>query len=201
MAALPQKGRHAIKRALRDGVTVQAAEPTDKNLSIMTHLMQVTMADKPGMIRDKAYYEYFWKLYASRGLGTLFFAYHNGQPVAGAFVLTYGHKATYKDGGSVREKTVYGASHALQWHIIEWLKTQGISSYDLCGAPPADDINNRNHPLYGVGLFKTSFNKEVTEFIGLYDSPLMPLVYPLWKKFGERAIQRLYVTVFRKSFY
>jgi lipid II:glycine glycyltransferase (peptidoglycan interpeptide bridge formation enzyme) len=201
LAALPQKSRHALKRAIRDGVTVKSVEPTKKNLTIMSHLMKVTMADKPGIIRELSYYESFWKLYSERGLGTLFFAYYDGQPVAGAFVTTFGKKATYKDGGSVREKTVYGASHALQWHIIEWLVGQGITSYDLCGTPPIDEIDNREHPLYGVGLFKTSFNKTVTEFIGLYDYPVQPQLYALWKKFGERATFKFYSAILKRPFY
>jgi lipid II:glycine glycyltransferase (peptidoglycan interpeptide bridge formation enzyme) len=201
MTALPQKSRHALKRALRDGVTVQSGGASKKNLAIMTRLMQVTMADKPGVIREQSYYESFWKLYCDRGLGKLFFAYYDGTPVAGAFVMTYGKKATYKDGGSIRERTVYGASHALQWHIIEWLIEQGITTYDLCGTPPLEDIDNRNHPLYGVGLFKTSFNKEVTEFIGLYDFPIQPQIYAFWKKFGEIATFRFYSRILKRPFY
>ena len=201
LAALPQKSRHALKRAVRDGVTITSGGSTKKNLAIMSHLMQVTMADKPGAIREQAYYESFWKLYCDHGLGTLFFAYYDGQPVAGAFIMTYGKKATYKDGGSVREKTVYGASHALQWYIIEWLIEHGVTSYDLCGTPPVDEIDNRDHPLYGVGLFKTSFNKEVTEFIGLYDYPVQPQIYAFWKKFGQRAASRFYGSILKRPFY
>lgn len=201
LAALPQKSRHALKRAFRDGVTIKSVEPTKKNLTIMSHLMKVTMADKPGAIRELSYYESFWKLYCEKNLGKLFFAYYEGHPVAGAFVMTFGKKATYKDGGSVREKTVYGASHALQWYIIEWLIDQGITSYDLCGTPPIDEIDNREHPLYGVGLFKTSFNKSVTEFIGLYDFPIQPQLYALWKKIGERATFKLYSSVLKRPFY
>lgn len=201
MANLPQKSRHAIKRSFRDGVVIKTAEATPDNMAIMSHLMQVTMADKPGTIRSHDYYESFWKLYADKGLGQLFFAYYKDQPVAGAFVMTYGNKATYKDGGSVREKTVYGASHALQWFIIEWLIQKGITSYDLCGVPPIRELANTAHPLYGVGLFKTSFNKKVTEFVGLYDVVVNPLAYRLWKKIGERLVFRYFLKALKQPFY
>ena len=45
MAAFNQKGRHAIHRAERDGVTAQAVELTDENMKIMFDLLTETAAD------------------------------------------------------------------------------------------------------------------------------------------------------------
>jgi lipid II:glycine glycyltransferase (peptidoglycan interpeptide bridge formation enzyme) len=201
MVNLPQKSRHAIKRAYRDGVTTKLVEPTSENFKIMASLISQTMANKSIMIRSQDYYMDFWKTYTSSGLGSLFFAYYENKPVAGAFVLTFGSKATYKDGGSVRERTAYGASHALQWHIIEWLSKKGIKKYDLCGSPPASEIGNPKHPHYGIGLFKTSFNKKVTEFVGLYDVPVKNISYKVWSIVGERVIYNFYARILHKLFY
>lgn len=198
---LPQKSRHAIKRAYRDGLTAKKVEPTDSNLSIMFQLIQQTMAGKSVTMRDENYYKKFWKTFISNNMGALFFAYDGDKPIAGAFVLNFGNKATYKDGGSVREKTIYGASHALQWYIIEWLKTQDITSYDLCGTPPSNKIGDKNHPHYGIGLFKTSFNKTVTDYVGVYDIVIKPKTYQLWASFGERVICKFYAVILKKLFY
>lgn len=200
MSHLNQKSRYAIKRAERDGVTVQPVEATDTNCQAMYTLLAETAAGSFG-IRHYDYYKQFWQRYQQAGLGQLFFAYAGGDIVAGAFGIAFGKKGTYKDGASVRKRTVYGASHLLQWRMIEWMKSKGVEVHDLCGAPPSDQINDPDHPHYGIGRFKTSFNKEVTDYIGAYDIVIKPFAYKLWRKFGERIIIRLYTYRHHESWY
>lgn len=200
MAHLNQKGRHAIKRALRDGVTTEPVEATDKNCEVMYQLLAATAAGS-FRIRSYSYYKAFWQRYDRAGLGQLFFAYFDEKVVACAFAIAFGKKGTYKDGASVRERTAYGASHLLQWRIIEWMKTKGVRTHDLCGAPPSDQINNPDHPYYGIGRFKTSFNKEVTDYVGAYDIVIRPFQYRLWTEVGERIVTRLYSHLHHENYY
>ena len=200
LTTMPQKARHAIRRASRDGLIIKQAPIDDEHLSIMLALMKETMQDKATHLRDDAYYFTFWKQFAQAG-GALFIAYDGDEPVASAYVLKFGNKATYKDGGSVKRKTIYGASHALQWAIIEWLKESNVIVYDLCGAPPSSQRNNEKHPHYGIGLFKTGFNKTITDYVGAYDIPIRPLTYKLWNKIGHRVVTRFYYSVLKKYFY
>jgi lipid II:glycine glycyltransferase (peptidoglycan interpeptide bridge formation enzyme) len=191
MAKLNQKGRHAIHRAERDGVTVQRVASSEENCRAMYDLLALT-AKGSFAIRSYNYYKSFWQRYEKAGLGQLFFAYFEGNIVAGAYAITFGKKSTYKDGASVRERTAYGASHLLQWEVITWAKEKGSDIHDFCGAPPSDQINNPDHPHYGIGRFKTSFNKEVTDYVGAYDAITLPLVYMVWSKIGERLVRRIY---------
>jgi lipid II:glycine glycyltransferase (peptidoglycan interpeptide bridge formation enzyme) len=200
MERLNQKGRHAIRRAERDGVTTQLVESSDENCRIMYDLLTETAAGSFS-IRHFDYYKLFWQRFEAAGFGQLFFAYVEGQLVAGAYSIAYGEKGTYKDGASVRERTVYGASHLLQWRIVEWMKSKGVKIYDFSGAPPSDQIKNPEHPHYGIGRFKTSFNKEVTDYIGTYDVIIKPLQYKLWLKIGERIVLRLHQKLHRESWY
>jgi lipid II:glycine glycyltransferase (peptidoglycan interpeptide bridge formation enzyme) len=200
MARLNQKGRHAIKRAERDGVTTKLVDASDENCEIMYHLLADTAAGA-FRIRSYAYYKSFWQRYASTGLGQLFFAYVDGNVVASAFAIAYGKKGTYKDGASIRKRTAYGASHLLQWRIIEWMKTKDVRVHDLCGVPPSDQINNPDHPYYGIGRFKTSFNKEVTDYIGAYDIAIRPFQYKLWEEVGERVAIRLHNLRYHEYYY
>ncbi|MFZ2544724.1 MAG: peptidoglycan bridge formation glycyltransferase FemA/FemB family protein, partial [Candidatus Saccharimonadales bacterium] len=119
-----QKGRHAIHRAERDGVTVKQVETTDTNCKLFYKLLQTT-ADSQGFtgsIRSFEYYQQFWRRYTDVGLGKLFFAYFDGEVIAGAFALVFGDKSTYKDGASVRVEGAYGVTHLLQWHVMQWAK-------------------------------------------------------------------------------
>ncbi len=200
MAGLNQKGRHAIKRAERDGVTAKAVPATDENCEEMFRLYKITAEGQFGT-RPYAYYKNFWQQFEKAGMGQLFFAYFDGQVVAAAYDLVFGTKSTYKDGASVRERPVYGASHLLQWHIIEWAKSKGATQHDLAGTPPSDQITDPNHPYYGLGRFKTSFNKQVTDYIGTYDIVIRPESYRLWSQFGERLALRLHFWRHQEIFY
>lgn len=200
LANLHQKGRHAIKRAERDGVSAKDVPATDENCRIMYGLLHDTAAGQFN-IRAFHYYKTFWQRFEKAGKGQLFFAYYNDVVVAGAYAIAYGHKGTYKDGASVRERTAYGASHLLQWRVIEWMKEKGVTIHDLCGTPPADQINNPDHPYYGLGRFKTSFNKEVTDYIGTYDVPLRPFAYKLWTQGGEGIVLRLHRWLHHENYY
>lgn len=197
---LNQKGRHAIRRAERDGVTIERVEATDENCRLFYDLLADTAAGS-FVIRPYDYYFKFWRRYADARLGQLFFAHFEGQLVAGAFAMVFGEKSVYKDGASVRERKAYGASHLLQWHVMQWAKENGSAVHDLCGTPPSSEIGNTQHRWYGVGLFKTSFNKHVTDYVGAYDLVVRPGKYSLWLKFGERAAKSLWWRRHHESWY
>ncbi|HEX7483962.1 MAG TPA: peptidoglycan bridge formation glycyltransferase FemA/FemB family protein [Candidatus Saccharimonadales bacterium] len=200
MASLNQKGRHAIKRAERDGVTVERVESNDENCRLMYKLLATT-AEGSFRIRKYNYYKTFWQRYAHEDEGQLFFAYVDGKIVAGAYAVIFGAKSTYKDGASIRERTVYGASHLLQWHVITWAKEKGSVIHDFCGSPPASEIKNPEHPHYGIGRFKTSFNKEVTDYIGAWDIVVKSAAYKLWIKIGERVVLRIHNQLHHENWY
>lgn len=203
LANLNQKGRHAIRRAERDGVTVEKVDATDENCQIFYDLLTKT-AEGQGFsasIRPFEYHKKFWQRYAVAKQGQLFLAYFDGKVVAGAFVLLLGEKSTYKDGASMRVDGAYGVTHLVQWHVITWAKENRAKIHDLCGTPPSDQINNESHRWYGVGRFKTSFNKQVTDYIGAYDLVVNPRQYALWTKFGERATKSLWYRMHHESWY
>lgn len=191
LLGLPQKGRHALRRAERDGVTVKQVSVTAKNAKAMYELLSETAEGQFG-IRSFNYYKTFWQTFEKAGLGQLFLAYFEGNIVAGAYAMVLGTKSTYKDGASIRKRTAYGASHLLQWNVIEWAKQKGALVHDFCGSPPSNEITNPDHPHYGIGLFKLSFSKHVIDFIGCYDYVISPTRYTAWLKIGERVHRHLY---------
>ncbi len=193
LMSLPQKGRHAIRRAERDGVTIERVKATPENCKTMYALLFETAEGQFG-IRSYDYFESFWQRFEKSGHGQLFFASFDGQVVAGAYAMILGKKSTYKDGASTRKRQAYGASHLLQWEVISWAKENGAKIHDFCGSPPSDEITNTKHPHYGVGRFKLSFSKDVVDYIGCYDMVLAPTAYKLWQK----GLERLYRGVYRR---
>lgn len=200
MTGLPQKGRHAIRRAERDGVTVEAVPTTEENCQEMYALLAETAKGQFG-IRSYNYYNTYWQTFERAGLGQLFFAVYEGKRVAGAYAMIFGKKSTYKDGASIRERTAYGASHLLQWKVIEWAHNRGVLIHDFCGSPPSDEIENPEHPHYGIGRFKLSLSRTVVDYIGCYDLVLKPFSYLIWKKIGERVYRHFYFKKTRDYYY
>lgn len=197
---LPQKGRYAIKRAQRDGVIIKRVKSSEENCKIMYDLLSETAKGQFG-IRNYEYFRTFWQRFENVGLGQLFFAQYDNRIVAGAYAIAYGSKSTYKDGASIRKRTAYGASHFLQWEVIKWAKEKGSLLHDFCGSPPSDEINNPDHKHHGVGLFKTAFNKTVTDYIGCYDYIISLKKYQIWIKFAEKVARRIHYYKKHDSYY
>ena len=191
LASLNQKGRNAIRRAMREGATAEAVPLTEENMKIMYDLLRIT-AEGQWNLRSFEYFKQFWTRFSEADMGQMFFARYDGQVVAASFGLLLGDKATYKDGASIRQRMVYGASHLLQWEMIRWMKAHGARIYDLCGTPPSEAIRDLNHHFAGLARFKTSFNKHVTDYVGCYNLPVKKTQYDLWTKIVERVVLRLH---------
>lgn len=193
-ASFPQRGRRAIRQADKNQISVVQAEPTEDTFQTMYQLMQnANSGHGVPFLREYDYYHRFWQLYTEAKMGQFYFAKDDtGQVLSGAFVSFIGGYGFYKDGGSMASANRKSAAHKLQWEIMRDLHRRGITRYNLHSTPPADQLKNPNHPYYGLGIFKTSFSKELTSFCGCWDLPLKSLTYWLWNRLGERLARRRY---------
>ena len=197
---LGKKARNSINRAGRDGIVATRVPATAENCAALFRLLAET-AEGRFVLRAESYYRDFWQRFERSGDGQMFLAHRDGELVAGAFAMALGGKSTYKDGASVRAKTAYGASHALQWEVIRWANERGATSHDLCGAPPSAQADDREHPLFGVGQFKRSFAPEITDYAGAFDVPLKQGAYAFWVKLGDRLARRASLALKKDPYY
>lgn len=199
-ARIGKKARNSVNRARRDGIEVSRVPSTDENCAALFGLLRET-AEGRFVLRPASYYRAYWQGFEQDGSGQMFLAHRDGELIAGAYAMGLGAKTTYKDGASVRAKTAYGASHALQWEVIRWAVERGAATHDLCGAPPSDRADDRDHPLFGVGQFKRSFAPEITDYAGAFDLPLRPRAYRLWTGIGDRLARRWSLAVRKDPYY
>ncbi|WP_374211189.1 lipid II:glycine glycyltransferase FemX [Pseudarthrobacter cellobiosi] len=200
--SISSRARNAIRRAEREGCAVVQQVPSPETYRALYDLMADTVNAKGSMpLRSLEYYTQFWDEFCTRGQGSFFFVYEGGKPSVGAFVINYGSKATYKDGGSTQNRKQYGDSHLVQWSAIRRMQELGCTEYDFCGTPPSGLIKDKSHHLYGMGMFKTSFTKTVTDFVGCYDYVLSPVRHTLWVKGAERIFRRLETARTGQQFY
>lgn len=203
LKSLHSRGRNAVRRAKREGAEVEQVELTEENMKKMFSLMDTVGQGNANVnLRSFEYYKQFWTTFARAGQGRLYFTYEDGEPSVGAFVIRYGRKGTYKDGGSKPRRKQYGDSHLVQWSAITDLKQDHeITQYDFCGTPPSDQLKNKEHPYYGLGLFKTSFTKTVVDYVGVWDQPLSRAKYAVWNNVAEKVQRQLWVRRTGQPFY
>ncbi|MDY3049646.1 MAG: peptidoglycan bridge formation glycyltransferase FemA/FemB family protein [Rothia sp. (in: high G+C Gram-positive bacteria)] len=203
LKSLSSRGRNAVRRSLREGCQVERVELTEENMKKMYALMDTVGQGNANVnLRSYDYYRDFWTTFEKAGQGRLYFTYEDGEPSVGAYVIAYGTKGTYKDGGSKPRRKQYGDSHQVQWTALtDLMKEYGISSYDFCGTPPKDQLKNKDHSYYGLGLFKTSFTKEVIDYVGVWDQVISPLKYRAWNQLAEKVLRQLWVRKTGQPFY
>lgn len=182
-----QKTRYNVRLALKKGVDAGPVPTNDETISKMYELTKITTTRAGLYLRDKQYFEDFWRTHSQQGTGQMFQASWNGQVLASAFVTYIGSKALYKDGGSTRDHAEVQAPYALQFAIMKWLKQQNVIEYDLHGVPPKSQAGNPNHPLAGLARFKLGFNQEITEYAGTFDLVLSAWRYQIWTTIGQRV--------------
>lgn len=200
LAGFKQKTRYNVRLAERKGVRVEPVPASNENCRQMFELYQTMMQRTGFFLRQQNYFIDYWQSQAAAGQGQLFFARHEGEVLAAAFVTYFGKKAWYKDGGSSRAKRELMAPYLLQWEIMRWLKAKGVEQYDLVAVPPKEELTPE-HYMYGLYQFKSGFNSEITQFIGTWDLALRPTKYRLWKLAGERLYRKYLVKLRRELLY
>jgi len=200
MANFSSKARGNIRAAQNAGVTTEIMPITDENCALFYEMMSQTINGR-SHVRSLKYFRNFWQTHDQTGTGIFMFAKSNDEILAMDFIMILGHKAARKDAASTRDHSIRGASALLELSAINYLKEKGVKYYDLYGSPPSDQIKNPNHPYYGFGTFKLSFNPQVTDYIGCYDLIIKPFIYKNWRKFGERIAHRAYFSKHHDLYY
>lgn len=162
LARMKKRARSEIRAAERNGVTAGRVELTEENRSCMIALLRETEERSGAFFRGSEYLERVWTTFADHDRGRLYFAWHDGRVVAGAFIAVYGPNAWYKDGGSLRDRPQLMASRFLQWQIIRDLAAAGLERYELGHVPPPDEPDA---PGQGILTFKGAFAQDVLEFM------------------------------------
>ena len=194
--SMKKRARYEVRVAQRNNVRVEKVDITQDRLNILAELMGITAKRSGAFFRKDTYTNRYWHSFNNAGLGSLYFAWHDMDLLAGAYVVNYGPTAWYKDGGSVRHKSNLMGPRYLQWEIMRDLQSQGVKQYDLSGIPAAEDVEKSS--MKGLYVFKTGFSNESVKFMPAMELPLSKR-HQLWPK-AEQHFLRLY-SGFRKDFW
>lgn len=166
LSGMHKKTRYNIKLASKKGVDIK--EVPISELDRWYNMYEVTAKRDSIAIHSKEYYK---SVYDKTNM-KLLIAEHEGELLAGIFVLIQNETATYVYGASSNQKRNLMPAYLLQWYAIKLCKSLGAKYYDFFGIPPTDD---KNHPMFGLYSFKVRFGGDLIHRAGCYDYNLTPL--------------------------
>lgn len=187
LASFDSKCRNMVRRAQRDGVTVRRFAATQHTFDEMFRLMHLVGGGKAKLaLRSQAYLEKMWRTFDANNEGYFFGIEVDGTPAVLSYMVVIGDRAFYKDGGSERPRTSPGMSNLVQFEMMRAARDAGARSYDMFGIAPESASSNDDHPAWALGMFKLSFARTRTDYIGGFDLVLRNKQYALWQRIGKR---------------
>jgi peptidoglycan pentaglycine glycine transferase (the first glycine) len=200
LAKMKSKTRYNVRLAARKGVEV--VEPDfDEAWETFYEWMKATSERKEDYVlrRSRDYLYGVMRSMFDANQGRLFFAEHEGTPLAGMYVFTFGDKYWYMYGASSDEKRNLKPNYLLQWEVMRWARRRGLTHYDMVGVPKAEDLDERSS-LWSVYKFKEGFAGEIVDSLGCFDLPVRRMRAAAWYRF-EPVYYRLYYKLRNNVFY
>ena len=200
LARMKGKTRYNARLAARKGVEV--LEPQfEKGWATFYEWMKATSERKEDYVlrRSRDYLHAAMRSMHDAGQGRLFFAEHEGTPLAGMYIFTFGEKYWYMYGASSDEKRNLKPNYLLQWEVMRWARRHGLTHYDMVGVPKSEELNEGSS-LWNVYKFKEGFGGEISDSPGCYDLPVERLRAAAWYRL-EPTYYRLYYKLKNNVFY
>jgi lipid II:glycine glycyltransferase (peptidoglycan interpeptide bridge formation enzyme) len=200
LARMKGRTRYNVRLAARKGIEVVESE-FEKGFVTFYEWMEATSERKEGYVlrRSRDYLHGVMRAMHDAGQGHLFFAEHEGTPLAGMYVFAFGRKYWYMYGASSDNKRNLKPNYLLQWEVMRWARRRGLTHYDMVGMPKLEDLNESS-PLWGVYKFKEGFGGEITDSLGCFDLPIKQARAAAWYKL-EPVYYRLYYKLKNNVFY
>jgi lipid II:glycine glycyltransferase (peptidoglycan interpeptide bridge formation enzyme) len=200
LARMKAKTRYNARLAARKGVEVVEPE-FEEGWATFYEWMKATSERKEDYVlrRSRDYLYGVMRSMHDAGQGRLFFAEHEGTPLAGMYVFTFGEKYWYMYGASSDEKRNLKPNYVLQWEVMRWAKQRGLTHYDMVGVPKPEELNEGSS-LWNVYKFKEGFGGELVDSLGCYDLPVKKTRAAAWYKL-EPLYYRLYYKLNNNVFY
>ncbi|HEU5288983.1 MAG TPA: peptidoglycan bridge formation glycyltransferase FemA/FemB family protein [Candidatus Limnocylindria bacterium] len=178
-AAMRKKTRQYINKGEREGVVTEETRDLDRFLRV---LRAVGERDKFALHSR----EYFERLLGAFGDRAHMMIARVGDEDAGALMLArMSDRAWELYGGWSGAHAESRPFYLLKWRAMMRMRALGARRYDMWGlAEGADD------PLAGVENFKLGFGGQVTEWIGALETPVRPMLYPVWQLAARRRLAR-----------
>ena len=182
-AAMRKTTRNLIRRAEKEGVTIEASKDPVHDLQYFLTLHDETRKRHGFTPYTNAFFRAQVVRFAPRNECTLYLARYQGNVIAASIHMhTYG-ETSYHHGASSYAHNKIPASYLLQWTAIRDALKRGDRVYNFWGIAPGTlteegfKISEPKHPFGGVTLFKTGFGGNLLNLMHCQDIPLTKKYY------------------------
>jgi hypothetical protein len=150
--------RERVRGLGRRGVTLQAGSSSEdvnrlKKMREATRAHRAELGQDYELRSDAAFYAAVYDCLLSQGVGRLFLAMDQGEPVAASFFSVFGGVAYSTFSGCNDAGYRKGAQSGLFWLAVESFKQEGLHELNRGGVPAAAAAES--HPLHGIYTFKS----------------------------------------------
>lgn len=188
LSKMPYGTRRGMRKATKNAITIKEI-PAAQAAADFAKVYQPIMVETAGRDGFSAHPANTYEaMLTTLGNAVRFFvAEQDGAPIAWAINTAHNKKGIYYYGASNKAARDVMAPYLLHIEAMKAFKSEGITSYDFLG------IGSPNFPgLEGVTQFKLRFGGDVISYQPVYDIPLRPALYSLWKTAQKlrRALHR-----------
>ncbi|MCK5459689.1 peptidoglycan bridge formation glycyltransferase FemA/FemB family protein, partial [Candidatus Parcubacteria bacterium] len=190
LSQMKPKHRYNIRLAEKRGVKIKTADKKslESEFNKFWQLLELTALRDEFAIHKKKYYWEMLNLGAAikskqNFAVRLYIAEHNKKIIAAAVVGCFGDIAVYLHGASDNSQRALMAPHLLQWKIIQDIKKNRYSFYDLGGIKSESEKSSSQKDWGGITRFKVGFapKNRITEFFGLWEIAIKPARCKIYK--------------------
>ena len=166
--------RNLIRRAEKEGVTVEASKDPARDLPFFLELHEETRKRHGFTPYTNAFFRSQVEAFGAISGCTLYLARYQGNVVATSIHMHLFGETSYHHGASTQKFGNIPASYLLQWMAIKDALKRGDRIYNFWGIAPE---GTKNHPFSGVTTFKTGFGGNLLKLEHCMDIPLSNRYY------------------------
>jgi len=191
LSTMRKNTRNLIRRAEKDGVTVEASTNPNEDIKYFLALHDETRKRHGFTPYTNDFFRAQVREFAGSNQCTVYLARHEGRVIASSIHIHAFGETSYHHGAS--EQTKVPASYLLQWTAIQDALKRGDTFYNFWGIAPTTTDNDgkvqipKKHPFAGVTLFKTGFGGELLNLMHCRD---IPTSYKYWITYGIESIRK-----------
>jgi lipid II:glycine glycyltransferase (peptidoglycan interpeptide bridge formation enzyme) len=164
--------RYLIRQSLKNKEIkiVQSKNPED--LKIFNQLYSTTASRHNFVPFSLDYLENEFQSFVNDDQIMIFLGKHRGEVLVSAIALFWQNIAFYHHGASVPSKLPL--SYGVQWSIIQEARKRGCTLYNFWGIADDQKPGFKNHPWWGLTLFKKGFGGYEKRYLKTQDFVLSP---------------------------
>jgi lipid II:glycine glycyltransferase (peptidoglycan interpeptide bridge formation enzyme) len=170
--------RNLINRCKHEKIRVEKTQDPQQLVGL-NNLLDATAKRHKFTRFSEQYIKNEFKIFAEQNQACLYNAYlPDGSLDSSAIIIIYKNMAVYRHSASKNTDKRLPTSYALQWQVIQDLKSMGIKYYNFWGISPKNA--GPEHPFYGITHFKKGFGGNEYDLLWCRDMPISIFYWLNW---------------------